>query len=295
MSTLRCAMLASLVALLLPSPAAAGGWWSFIRTDRSTVAVGQRVEAEAPVLFSSVRAARQAADVQYYVYALRGLDRSMVARAMTKPFRATWWSLGGAEAVELGRVVLRVGGGNLGRARALFTVPELPVATYALMFCDLACARPLADVVPTRDFAVVADPATAKLAERTRRLEARLAAAQRRSLAAARAAGRRAGTAAATAESGLQALDERLRVLERNVAEAASPSGPPFWAYAGWALAGALVGAFAMLMLRRRRPPGPRPHPPVGRPPDDDELRALIASQRSRSGEPGKTRPPVRV
>jgi hypothetical protein len=68
---------------------------------------------------------------------------------------------GDAEAVELGRVVLRVSDSNIARARASFTVPDLPPATYSLMFCDAGCAHPLADVVPTKTFTIVADPATA--------------------------------------------------------------------------------------------------------------------------------------
>jgi hypothetical protein len=278
-------MLALLIAVLPPSPATAGGWWSFIETNRSTVAAGQRVEAEASLMFSSKLAARRAQDRQFYVYALRRLDRSTLERAMTTATPGDWWSLGDAEAVELGPVALRVGDGNIGRARAVFTVPELPVRTYALMFCDAGCARPLADVVPTRGFTVVADPATAELAERARRLEARLAAAQRGSLAAARAAGRRARTAAANADSELRALDERVRALEREVAEAASAPGRPFRALAGWVLAGVAAGALAVLMLRRRS--AKRPLRAFGGwQPSDEELKALIASQRSRSRPP---------
>jgi hypothetical protein len=112
MLTVRRFMLASLIVLLLPSSAMAGGWWSFIDTDRSTVAVGHRVKAEAEVLFSSIRAAREAQDGRFYVYALRGLDYSIVRQAMSKPSPKNWWSLGDADALELGRVDLRVSEGT---------------------------------------------------------------------------------------------------------------------------------------------------------------------------------------
>jgi hypothetical protein len=291
MLPVRRFMLASLMALLLPSSATAGGWWSFVETDRSTVAVGQQVKADAEVLFSSIRAAREAQGDRFYVYALRGLDYSIVRRAMNKPSPEDWWSLGKADAVELGRVVLRVPEANLGQARASFTVPELPPATYSLMFCDADCAHPLGDVVPTRDFTVVADPATAEMAKRTARLEKRLAR-QAQSLAAARTAARSARTSARSArtavvntEAELRALDERLRALDREVAEAASSSRSSHWAFAGWAIAGALAGAFAFAMLRRPSAKKPSGAFDGGRP-SDGELRDLIISQRSRSRPP---------
>jgi uncharacterized coiled-coil protein SlyX len=285
MLTLRRYMLASLIVLLLPSSATAGGWWSFIDTDRSTVAVGQRVKAEAEVLFSSIRAAREAQDRRFYVYALRGLDYSIVRRAMNKPSPKDWWAQGDADALELGRVVLRISEANLGQARASFTVPELAPATYALMFCDAGCAHPLGDVVPTVDFTVVADPAIAEIAERTTRLEERVAARQARTLAAVRAAGRRARAAVANTEAELGALGERLRALDRKVAEAANPSRPSVWALAGWVIAGGFAGAFAFLMLRRRSAKlAPRS---VGRwQPSDEELKALMTSQQARSRPP---------
>jgi uncharacterized coiled-coil protein SlyX len=284
MLTVRRFMLASLMVLLLPSSATAGGWWSFIDTDRSTVAVGQRVKAEAEVLFGSIRAAREAQDGRFYVYALRGLDYSIVRQAMNTPSPKDWWSLGEADALELGRVVLRVSGGNLGRARASFTVPELPPAAYALMLCDAGCAHPLADVVPTLDFTVVADPATVEIAERMTRLEERLAR-QARSLAAARAGGRSARTAVANTESKLRTLGEKLRALDREVADTANSSRPSLWALAGWVIAGGFAGAFAFLMLRHRSARLP-PRAFDGRQPSDEELRALISSQRSRSRPP---------
>ena len=235
--------------------------------------------------FSSIRAAREAQDGRFYVYALRGLDYSVVRQAMSEPSPKDWWSLGDADALELGRVVLRVSEGNLGRARASFTVPELTPGTYALMFCDAECAHPLGDVVPTANFTVVADPAIAEIAERTTRLEERFAARQARSLAAARAAERSARTAVANAESELRALGEKLRALDREVAEGANSWQLSLWALAGWVIAGGFAGAFAFLVLRRRWAKLP-PRAFDGWQPSDEELKAVITSQRSRSRQP---------
>jgi hypothetical protein len=279
----RRLVLCSLLLLpVLPSSATAGGWWSYIDTDRSTVAVGQRVEAEAEVLFDSIRAAEEALDGRFYVYELRGFDYSIVRRATGKPFAKGWWSPGDAHAVELGPVALRIAQANFGRARASFSVPELPLGRYALMYCDAGCARPLGDIVPSPGFTVVADPATAELAERATRLEERLAR-QAESRAAARDAARNARAAVVNAESELRSLDAELRALDREVADSAGSASPPFWAFGGSVVAGALAGAFAFLLLRRRSAKPP-PTAVGGWQPSDDELRALVSSQGSRRG-----------
>ena len=62
MARLRPALVCVLgVLLLTPQTAAAGGWWSNIDVDRSTVAPGQRVEVnDEQVLFRSTAAAAEA-------------------------------------------------------------------------------------------------------------------------------------------------------------------------------------------------------------------------------------------
>jgi hypothetical protein len=285
MPTVRRLVIVSLLVLAFPSSATGGGWWSFIHTDRSTVAVGQRVTAKAEVLFSSIVAAREAEEHgRFHVYALRGLDYSIITRAMSKPSPEDWWSLGDAEAVELAPVVVQVSEANLGRARAAFTVPDLPPATYALMFCDAGCAHPLADVVPTRSFTVVADRATAELAVRTTRLEERLRS-QARSLTRAQAVGRRARAAVARTDSELRILEEEVRGLRREAGEAAPASLLSRWPLAGWALAGVFAGALVSLLVRRRSTKV-SPRSLDGRQPIDEELAALIAAERSRARPP---------
>jgi hypothetical protein len=202
----------------------------------------------------------------------------------SKPSAEDWWSLGDAEPVELAPVVVQVSEANLGRARTAFTVPDLPPATYALMFCDAGCAHPLADVVPTRSFTLVADRATAELAVRTTRLEERLRF-QARSLTQARAVGRRARAAVASTDSELRALEEQVRGLRRKAAEAAPSSLLSRWPVAGWVVAGVFAGALASLLLRRRSTKV-SPHSLDGWQPSDEELAALIATERSRARPP---------
>jgi len=268
------------VLLLMPQAALAGGWWSYIDVNRSSVAPGQRVELDETVAFSSAAAAKAAQQTdRFYVYLLRGFDYSVVERAMRKPSPGKWWSLGDAEAIEVGRVTVGVSDANLGRATAAFTVPELPPATYHLMLCDAACAEPLADVIPAKGFTVVADPATARMAKRVDPLERRTRN-QARQLAAARAETGEALVAARNTRSEVEQLKARVSSLANK--GGGSPLAAP-WAYAGWLVAAALAGALALLVLRRRRSPPPRPARIVAWHASDEELRELLSSE---SGSP---------
>lgn len=255
MVRLCLALVCAFVLLLMPQAAAGGGWWSFIDVKRSHVAPGQRVELAETVAFSSAAAAEAAQQTdRFYVYLLRGFDYSVVERAMRKPSPGNWWSLGGAEAIEVGQVTVSVSDANFGRATAAFTVPELPPATYHLMLCDAACTEPLADVIPAKGFTVVADPATARMANRVDRLERR-SRNQSGQLAAARADADKARVAARNARSDVEQLQAGVSALA-NEGRSSPPAAP--WAYAGWLVAGALAGALALLVLRRRRSRPPR-------------------------------------
>jgi hypothetical protein len=268
MVRLRLALVCTLgVLLLLPQSASGGGWWTYVDVTRSPVAPGQRVELAATVAFSSAAAA-EAARHRFSVYLLRGFDDSVVERAMRKPSPGKWWSLGGAEAIEVGPVTVNRSYSNLARATAAFTVPELPPATYHLMLCDARCTEPLPDVTPVSGFTVVADPATARMAKRVDRL-------QRRSRS---QAGQLAAARADTAKARAAARDARMDVerLEAGMSSLANRGSPPA-AYFGWLVAGALAGALALVVLRRRRPP--RPARVVGWRPSDEELRELLAAE----------------
>jgi hypothetical protein len=277
MVSLRATLVCALgVVLLTPQTAAGGGWWSYIDVNRSHVVPGQRVELHESVAFSSVAAAEAARQTdRFHVYLLRGFDYSVVERAMRKPSPGNWWSLGGAEAIEVGQVTVRVSDSNLGRANAAFTVPELPPATYHLMLCDTACTEPLADVIPTEGFTVVADPATARMANRVDRLERR-SRNQASQLAAARGQTDRALATAQNARSEVEQVKASVASLANE--RRSTPLVPP-WAYAGWLTTGVLAGVLAVLVRRRRGRQPPRPGHVVERHPRDEELRELISSE----------------
>jgi hypothetical protein len=264
------------VLLLIPQGAAAGGWWSYTRIDRSVVAPGQRVEVETgQVAFSSTAAAKRAAGShRFYVYLLRGFDYSIVERAMHKESPRNWWSLGDAEAIQVGQVTVKHSDANLGRAIASFTVPELPPATYHLMLCDAGCTEPLPDIVPAEGFTVVADPATAQLAQRVDGL-ARRSRNQARHLATARANADRARVTAQSARSDVQRMEARVSSLA-NDGRRSLLAAP--WAYAGWLVAGTLAGVL-VLLVPRRRPRPPRSGRVTGWHASDEELRELLSSE----------------
>jgi hypothetical protein len=210
------------VLLLAPPAAAGGGWWSSIQVDRSPVAPGQPVEVEASLYLGSEAAAQAARQPgRFSVHLLRGFDYAVVERAMRKASPGDWWSLGGAEAIAVAPVTVSRSDPGFGRARAAFTMPELPPATYHVMLCDAGCAEPLADVIPTPGITVVADPATARLVKRVARLERR------------------------------KARPEVVRI-ERTVA-APADDGEGSRPVTGWLVAGGLAGALALTVGRRSR------------------------------------------
>jgi hypothetical protein len=264
------------VLLLAPPAAAGGGWWSSIRVDRSPVASGQPVEVEASLYFGSEAAAQAARQPgRFSVHLLRGFDYAVVERAMRKASPGDWWSLGGAEAIAVAPVTVGLSDPGFGTARAAFTMPELPPATYHVMFCDTACTDPLADVIPAKGFVVVADPATARLTERVDRLEQQ-SQHQAGQLDAARGDLDRARGEARNARSELEELEGRVSSV---AAEGQSEPLAARWEYAGWLLAGALGGALAVLVLRRGRS---RPSQPTRAPewdPSEEELRELLSSE----------------
>jgi hypothetical protein len=278
MAQLRLALVCALgVLLLMPQAAAAGGWWSYIDVNRSYVAPGQPVEVKDAVAFSSSAAAEEAQEAgRFYVYLLRGFDYSVVDRAMREPSPGDWWSLGGAEAIQVAQVNVRVSDANLGRATAAFTMPEVPPASYHLMLCNVGCTEPLAaDVIPAKDFTVAADPAAAQMAQRVDRLEEQ-SRNQARQLAVARADTEKALVAA-------QNADSEVDRLEAGVSSQAdgSRSSPRVsaWAFAGWFVAGVLVGAPALLLFRRRRSRPSRRARAAGWHPSDEELQELLSSE----------------
>jgi hypothetical protein len=292
MALLRPALVSAVAFLLLaPQAAAGGGWWTFIGANPSPAAPGQRVQVEAAVEFRSDAAAGAAqGSGRYFVYLLRDFEDSAIESAMrhASPPQG-WWSLGDAEAIQVAPLTVRLTHPrwNLGKASAAFTMPDLEPGTYDVMLCDAGCTAPLADVIPTKGFTLVADAATAELVTDVDRLEHDL----RKQ--ADRLAESRDATEGARAMA-LGAREEALR-LRAEVSSPADDAGTSPLAtalgYAGCALGGALIGTLGVFALRRRSKPSP-PGPPDWHP-TDEELRELASNApgRSRTSDPRSKNP----
>jgi hypothetical protein len=298
----RFAVLGLLGCCFAVDTAAAGGWWASVQVERRTVAIGQRVVARAEAWFPSAAAAQEAHKTEFYAYLLTDLDRRMLDRAMAERNPRGWWSLGAADAIRIGRVVLGNTSTNLPGARASFRMPDVAPDTYALMFCDAGCRHPLANTVPLTRFTVAADPITARLAIRVDETASRLyktaaqLAATRRKTEADRT--RTAARITQLVEDNSR-LESQLRALEH--APGLSPWGSTMWL----AVAALLAGPAAALLLSRRasqqaRRPSPDPArggPPSHRPETELSLHPRRASrppQRPRSF-PKRSSPPPRA
>lgn len=144
--------------LLVPAPAAAGGWWTFIQLDKESVAVGERVTASARVMFTSQEQARAVAEEGgYHAYLVRGVDRDRLDEAMATAPPGEWWTVPDT-ILHLAELEVTGTDANLADVHATFTVPDVESGLYGLMFCSKGCNEPLADVIPRLDIPLHDDP-----------------------------------------------------------------------------------------------------------------------------------------
>jgi len=242
-------------------PAAAGGWWSGIPLESPVLGGGGSFQSgPGEVLFDGIEAAeraRQGVD-RYYAYLIPDLDWSIVDEAMSVGDPGDWW-IRPASAIRAGEVDVWGGSSNLARIRVAFDVPEIQPGRYALMLCSDGCAQSLADIVPS-EISLVDDLVTAQLAKRATRLEERFRVWSW-------GLGRRVDKLERQLETArepnpglvgaLEDASERVRALERRVAEleGAAPA-------LAWLVVGAAGAALLILLPRRRRPRERPPTPP---------------------------------
>jgi hypothetical protein len=167
--------LVSIMVVGMPaSPAAGGGWWTFVTSRPSLVAPGMMVriqESGVMLANSEVEAARRGE--AFYAYLVEDFDRRRLDEAMTEADPGNWWRLEGAEPTRLSAVNVIVGNGNLARIRAKFRMPRTPADGYSLMICDAGCVRPLGSIIPA-PLTVVRSPTVAQLEAASDRMRRRL-------------------------------------------------------------------------------------------------------------------------
>lgn len=262
-------VLTALAALLAGAPpAGAGGWWSSISVEERHYGVGEVVRARTDFLFASIEEAALArAHGHFYAYLIRGFDQSVLNAAMSTAQPEGWWSLGGAVAVPVGEVALSGWDGNWAQARVRFTVPDVEPGWYRLMFCDLGCASPLGDVIPTA-IQLWEHPSIAQLARKLDGVASR--ASKVRTLRAA-ISDLDEEVAAFPDAPNVASLTERVARLERQLMSRQEPATAPWWAFVGWFLLGVGTALAAVSHTRRRR-----------RSRVDDGLEQLLAEEQMR-------------
>jgi hypothetical protein len=129
---------AGVLLVILPHAASSGGG-NWIETDPRLVGVGDTVTARAT--FSASRERTEALG-PYYAY----LAPDPATYELPDPEDVETILLGGVEVLwpedHEWRGMLR----HNPRASITFTAPEVPAGSHILVFCDLACERPLGDI-----------------------------------------------------------------------------------------------------------------------------------------------------
>ena len=139
-------------ALVLPAaPAAAGGWWSGASVNNGSLVAGETISVRVEAYFTTQAQADAAQTTPYYAYLVRGYDKQLLRRAMTKGEPKRWWALGGdATLIQVGTVTLGRMRTNIGHARVSLTVPRtVDPGQYHLMLCTDGCVEPFGHAIPT--------------------------------------------------------------------------------------------------------------------------------------------------
>ncbi|MGH2700868.1 MAG: hypothetical protein ACRDJB_00260 [Actinomycetota bacterium] len=263
--------------VMVPQPSAlGGGWWSSIALDRHELLSGESRELSSQVLFDSryqiddMEQARSGA-VTYYAYLLIEWDEAVLDRAVRHDFRPDWWRTPTSK-LQLGRVAFGDWDSNLAWARTTFEVPDIESGRYSIMFCDLGCESPLADVIPTpvrifdeQGFARNLDRQINGVVRRTeadrdriRRLERSLAAAPDKN---------RVDGLYTDLFKRMSKLNDRVDDLAIRP-DKAGVSWP-------WVLFAALAAAVLSSLMTRRRVRSPEPPPPPTEPTEEPIKREL--------------------
>ncbi|MBK5228034.1 MAG: hypothetical protein JJE05_05950 [Actinobacteria bacterium] len=258
------------IVALVPSPASAGGWLTYIDLPGGHLGVGETVRVRTEVTFQSRQEAEAAQAMDFHVYLVREVNTDALARTMGLPNFQKWWTPP-TDMTLVGDVVFDRWDVNIARATSDLTVPEMPPGQYQLLFCDPGCQYLLANVSP-QEVSLSADPLLARTARGLLVTQARLDLSLARVRSDLRQTARRAKGTEAMAGNSVEAitgLRKEITSLE------ADPPAIPWIAFAGWFVGGAVVALLATQLRRRVR--RVLPEAPVERVPGEE--RELVSSR----------------
>lgn len=238
-----------LAVLITPTEALAGGWWSYLQVPGQYFGVGETISfRENEVMFNTIEEAEGARSDGFGVYLVQNYDEELLDDAMTRPEPQDWWEPLSTP-MRIGDLELIDPDSNLMKARVTFTVPEVSPGRYALVLCSNPdCSRSLGNVIPAK-VTITEDVLAAKTARRV--ANERFA----NEMAFVRMRHRLAGVRD-------QLSDLRAEVADPEPAPVAAPMSrtrarepaTPWFAHAGWFLAGGIV---AWAVMGRRKPATP--------------------------------------
>ncbi|MPZ70634.1 MAG: hypothetical protein GEU71_14065 [Actinobacteria bacterium] len=244
----RTILVVAVVAIvaLMPSPASAAGWLTYLDLPGGHLGVGETVRVRTEVSFWDRAEADAAKSKNFHAVLVEGIHANALAANMEPTSYPKWWTPP-TEMTLLGDVVFDRWDLNYARATVDLKVPEMPPGQYQLLFCDRGCQHPMGNVGP-QEVTVSADALLARTARGLVETQGKLHLALVRARSDLREITRQAkateGMAGNSVEA-ITALQNEMFSLDTD------PPAIPWVAFAGWFVAGLAV-AFSATQLRQR-------------------------------------------
>lgn len=251
----RTILVVAVVAIvaLMPSPASAAGWLTYLDLPGGHLGVGETVRVRTEVSFWDRAGADAAKSKDFHAVLVQGIRAKALAADMEPTSYPLWWTPP-TKMTLLGDVVLDHWDVNHARATVDLKIPEMPPGQYQLLFCDRGCQHPMANIRP-QEVTVSADALLARTARGLVETQGKLYPALARLRIDLREITRQAKSTEGMAGNSVEAitaLQNEMFSLD------ADPPAIPWVAFAGWFVAGLAVAFSATQLRRRARSGAPR-------------------------------------